>query len=457
MAVTAAATGAQGVGSAEETPWPSPWRSWYAVAVLLVAYTVSFVDRSIMALLVVPIQADLGIGDTEISLLHGFAFAIFYTTLGIPIARLADRMSRRRIIAIGIAVWSLATALCGLTQRFWQLFLARVGVGVGEAALSPAAYSMIADLFPKRQLARALAVYSTGVYIGAGLAFIIGGWVIQTVSEASAISLPLVGELKPWQLTFIVVGLPGLLVALWMLSVREPARRGTRADDNILPFSDVLRFVREHKRVYYAHFFGFSLIGIVFNGFLAWTPTLLIRRFDYSAPEAGLVLGILLLVLGTLGIVAGGALADWLESRGRKDGTMIVGLIAGIVLTPLAILAPLAGTAALTIALLSVFFFFSSFPYGASAAALQMITPNRMRAQVSAIYLLTLNLLGIGLSATAIALVTDFVLGDPQRIGSSMAIVGGIAAPFGALLLYRGLRPFSERVRAVEAGVGGAP
>ncbi len=443
-------------GGAAAGGWPSPVRSWYAVAVLLIAYTVSFIDRSIVALLVQPIQADLGISDTEISLLYGFAFAIFYTTLGIPIARLADRMSRRRIIAVGIAFWSVMTAACGLAQKFWQLFLARVGVGVGEAALSPAAYSMIADMFPKKRLARALGIYSTGVYIGAGLAFMIGAAVIEAVAAAPVLTVPLLGEIRAWQLTFIVVGLPGVLIALLMLTVREPERRGAGATAASVPIRTVVGFVVGNRRTFLTHFLGFALLGIVFNAYLSWAPTFLVRRFGLSAADAGYALGLMLLVSGTLGIVCGGAVADWLQSRGRRDGTILAGIIAAVALTPLAAAATLLPGLAVTLAALAVFFFFASFPYGASAAALQIVTPNRMRAQVSALYLLVLNLLGIGLSATAVALVTDFVLKDPARVGVSMAVVGGIAAPLAAIVLACGLRAFVDSALAIERGTARA-
>ena len=199
--------------------------SWYGLAILFIAYTVSFVDRTILSLLVEPIKADLYLSDTQISLLHGLAFAIFYTFLGIPIARLADQRSRKLIITTGICVWSIMTAACGLAGRFSTLFLARVGVGVGEAALSPAAYSMISDMFPKNKLGLALSLYSSGVYVGAGLAFIIGGLAVEAALQLRMPELPLIGIVDGWQVIFFIVGLPGLLVALLMLTVKEPAPR----------------------------------------------------------------------------------------------------------------------------------------------------------------------------------------------------------------------------------------
>ena len=193
----------------DDTPWPSSTMAWYAVAVLFVAYTFSFADRIILSLLVQPIKQDLALSDTKISLLHGFAFAIFYTLMGIPIGRLADRYSRRAIAAAGIAVWSFMTAVCGIARGYWELFSARVGVGVGEAALSPAAFSMIADLFPPQKLGRALSVYTMGAFVGAGLAFIIGGAVIQSITSSPEMTLPIVGTIRSWQAAFFIVGLPG--------------------------------------------------------------------------------------------------------------------------------------------------------------------------------------------------------------------------------------------------------
>ena len=199
---------------------------WYAVFMLLLAYVLSFVDRIIMSLLVTPIKEDLGTTDAQMGLLMGFAFALFYTVIGIPIARLSDVKSRTMIVAVGIFLWSLMTAACGLARSFFQLFLARVGVGVGEAALSPAAYSMISDYFTEDKLGRAIAVYQSGGLFGGGLAFIIGGAVVSMIISSDATSLTFVGILKPWQIAFLIVGLPGILMAFLMLTVKEPTRTG---------------------------------------------------------------------------------------------------------------------------------------------------------------------------------------------------------------------------------------
>ncbi|MFZ8887601.1 MAG: spinster family MFS transporter [Steroidobacteraceae bacterium] len=403
--------------------------SYYAVGVLTVAYVLSFIDRTILALLVAPIRADLGISDTQLSLLHGLAFAIFYTTLGIPIALLADRLNRRNIIAAGIAVWSLATAVCGLTRSFAQLFLARVAVGVGEAALSPAAYSMIADLFPRERLGRALGIYNVGAFAGAGLAFLIGGAVIAAVAQAGAVHLPVLGEVRSWQLVFFIVGLPGLLVALWVLTLAEPARRVEASTDGLSSrLAACLGHMRQHWQAYATHLVGFTLIGLVFNATLAWMPTHLIRNHGLATADAAFGVGMALLVMGSAGVMAGGLLTDRLDSRGPGDGALKVGLLSACLSLPLATACTLMPNATLTLGLYAGLVFATTLPFGAAAAAIQVITPTGMRATASAIYLFLLNLVGLGAGPTLVAMTTDFLFADDLAVGRSVALVGTLAA-----------------------------
>ena len=204
--------------------YPSSTSAWYAVVILTIAYVVSFLDRQLLSLVVPLVKRDLLLTDTQVSLLLGLAFALFYTTMGIPIGRLADKKSRRAIIAAGISFWCLMTAACGLAKNYTQLFLARVGVGVGEATLSPSSLSMIGDYFPKEKRGKALGLFNIGVSVGSGIAFIIGGQIIAYVASRDNLILPIIGEIYPWQALFIMVGLPGLIVAALMMTVKEPER-----------------------------------------------------------------------------------------------------------------------------------------------------------------------------------------------------------------------------------------
>ncbi len=249
-----------------KSSWPPAPAAWYTVGLLFVAYTFSFVDRFILTLLIEPIKQDFNLSDTGVSLLVGFAFVIFYTFLGIPIGRLADRVNRRNLIVAGITLWSCMTALCGMARGFGSLFVARVGVGVGEAALSPAAYSMIADLFPPKKLGRALSVYTAGAFVGVGLALIVGGLVVQSVISSPDITLPIIGEVRSWQVPFFIVGLPGLLVAALMYTVKEPVRRQqsgdeTRSDNEAVALNEAFAYIRDRAKNIPLALFWFCAIG----------------------------------------------------------------------------------------------------------------------------------------------------------------------------------------------------
>lgn len=435
-------------------PHPKPTYAWYVVGVLVLAYTFSFIDRQILGLLVTPIKRDLNIGDFEVGLLGGLAFALFYTFLGLPIGRLADRANRRNIIAIGIAFWSVMTAVCGLAKSFWTLFLARMGVGVGEAALSPPAYSLIADLFPADKLGRALSVYSMGIFIGSALAYIVGASVVQLVAEAPPIMLPVIGEIHAWQLTFFIVGLPGLLVALLMLTVREPARRGAaygKQGTGAIPVGEVVAFVWQRRATFGAHFIGFALIAMFGYGTALWIPEFINRSYGWRIYDAGYVYGFMILVFGIGGVLSGGAFCDWLRNRGRTDAYMRAVMIAACGLAPCAIAFPLMPDEAPMLVLLALTVFLSAMPTGAAAAALQAVTPNQMRAQVSALYLFFANLIGMGIGPALVGFFTDFVLGDASQLNLALSLTAAVTLPIAALILALGMRPYRHSVEAAKA------
>ena len=230
----------------------------------------------------------------------GFSFAVFYTFFGIPLGRLADSRSRRTIIAAGFAAWSVFTAACGLARNFTQMLLLRMGVGVGEAALSPAAYSLITDYFPKKRLATAISVYSMGIYIGSGLALILGAAVAKIASAQEIWNLPLVGATRPWQVIFFIVGLPGVLLALLLYTVREPSRRGRPAGASQIPFREVVKYLWSNRTTFLCHNVGFALISFSNYGASAWVPTFFVRNHGWSAADAGYVYGASIAIFGTL-------------------------------------------------------------------------------------------------------------------------------------------------------------
>lgn len=436
---------------APEPPWPSQPYAWYVVAVLLFAYTLSFIDRMILSLLIAPIRAALDISDTEISLLVGLAFGLFYTLMGLPLGWLADTKNRKVLITGGIGLWSIMTASCGLAGSYLTLFLARMGVGVGEASLSPAAYSMLSDYFPRDKLARAIAVYSVGIPLGSGIALVLGAFIIKAVLASPPVTLPLVGTLDAWRLIFLWVALPGVLAVLLMMTVKEPFRRGQSKAPAGLPGRDLLKFLRAHWKAVTAHIGGMSLISITMYGIMAWTPSFLARSYGMPIATAGLWFGAITGLCGAGGVLAGGWLADKMFQKGRVDAHLRTMLIAIVLGGPLLVAAPLMPTAGLAIAMLAAAMLVITM-HGIAAGALQLIAPNGLRAQLSAVYGFVVSLIGLGLGPTSMALVTDFVFHDDKALRYSMAIVAGVALTLAALVLAWGLKPFGHSVQAAENG-----
>ena len=434
----------------EEESYPLRTYAWYVVGVLTIAYILAFIDRQILNLLVGPIRRDLSISDTQMSLLMGFSFAVFYSVFGFPLGRLADSRSRRTIIAAGMVLWSILTAGCGLARYFWHFLLLRMGVGVGEAALSPAAYSLISDYFPKENRATAISVYSMAYYIGSGLAFVLGGLVVGFASVKGSWSLPIVGAVRHWQLIFLIVGLPGALLALLMYTVKEPTRKGarmTKAADGSATVAkasmrDVIAYIRANRTTVLCHNLGFALLAFSGYGTSAWIPTFLIRKYGWTGSQAGIRYGAIVCIFGTIGIVTGGKVADWLARRGFRDANMRVGLIGALAWLPMGLLYPLMPNGNLAAVVLVPTIFLTSLPVGLAAAAIQEMMPNVMRGQASALYLFVINLIGLGLGPTAVAVMTDYVFHNDNAVNYSLLIVGTLAHLGSAALLWAGLKPY---------------
>ena len=432
-----------------------PLYAWYVVAVLMLAYIFSYVDRAILTLLVAPIKRDIGLSDTEVSLLHGFAFVIFYTLMGFPIGRLADRRHRVSIIAVGVTIWSVMTAACGLAKSFWSLFFARVGVGFGEAALNPSAYSLIADYFPQRLISRATSTYVMGTYLGFGIAYIVGGTVVSAVSALPDLELPIVGHVFSWQLAFFYVALPGIPMLFLLATIREPQRRGRlhagSERNKGVPLAEFVRFLGTNRYTFLAHSIGFGSLGLLVNGMALWTPTFLQRTYQWQLADAGIAYGILLLVFGGAGVYLGGWVADHIDRKGRVGGPFKAAFCFALGAVVPTIFYPLMPTAAGAMMLMAIMILCSSAPWGVAVSALQQIAPNELRGQVGAFYLFTVNLIGIGLGPTCIALVTDYWFADPSALRYSMSLIAGSAAALATLVLGWGLRHFRRSLERASA------
>ncbi len=433
---------------AKEQAYPRPAYAWYVVVVLTIAYVVSFLDRQILALLVEPIKHDLGISDTRMSLLLGFAFALFYTLLGIPAGRLADRLDRRWIITGGITLWSIMTGLCGLARDYSQLFLARIGVGVGEATLNPAALSLISDYFPPASRARPLGFFAMGVSVGAGCALVAGGWLIETIAAAPPVSLPLVGTLYPWQTVFLVLGIPGLLVAALMGTVREPQRHGrlqrSTGVDAQLGIREALGYLRGRWRGYAGIVLGMSGATLLGYGFLSWLPALFMRTWGWSIAQVALVQGLVLLTAGPISVYAAGWFADVLSRRGDRAAHLRVFTWLAGVMTASAVALSLAPGPWWAAGFFFINVLGSAGLTAVATAGLMLITPNQLRGQASAIYYFTINVTGLTLGPVAVAVLTDHVFEDEAALRYSMALVGLAGGLFASIAAWRGVRAYAD-------------
>ncbi len=428
-------------------PWPGGVYSWYVLILLFFGYTIAFLDRMILNLLIEPIRLDLSLSDTQMGLLSGASFALFYVTLGLPIGRLADKTNRRTMIAAGMALWSLMTALCGLAQGFWQLFLARMGVGIGEATLSPCATSLISDYFPPSKRARAMAVYASGISFGLGLSLIIGGQVFTAVSDMDLPSIWMVGVIRPWQAAFLVVSVPGILLAMLVFSIREPVRRGVQNTTNDVSLRDVFAFVGENRRTFNTLFATFAATSALTYGVSAWMAPYFMRTHDWTVGEVGWTYGWIMLLCGPLGTLAGGWFADWLRKKGHKDANLRTTCIAMFVLAPIGFFAPIAPNIEVTVAAFSLFWFVASVPLSLGYATLQEIVPNEMRGTASALLLFATTISGMGLGPTVIALLTDYAFSGPADLKFSISIVAGVMALIAAGTALSGCSSLRSSVR----------
>lgn len=371
----------------------------YVLVVLVIVYTFNFIDRQIIGILAVPIKAELVLSDSQLGLMGGLAFALFYTFLGIPIARLADRVSRTGIMTAALALWSLMTAICGLTHGFAQLFMARVGVGVGEAGGVTPAYSLICDYFPPRERARALSVYSFGIPIGSAVGIVLGGFITSLMS---------------WRMAFFIVGIAGLLITpLLKFTVREPTRgaldagrtQGAPAAGRAPTLPEVIA-VLARKPSFWGLSLGASCASMMGYGLFFWAPSFLVRSFQLSLLHASLCYGSLVLVGGLFGIWFGGVLADRYGAA-RRGMYALIPAMAFLATVPFYVAGVLSTTLWVSFTVLLVPTALGLAWLGPVLAAVQHLVPANMRATSSALFLFVNNLIGIGLGTTLIGVVSD--------------------------------------------------
>ena len=422
-------------------------RPWYTLAVLTLANVSGLLDRQVVALLVEPLKRDLLLSDTQVSLLMGLSFALFYSVLGLPVGVLVDRYSRRRIVAIGAVLWSGMTVLCGFAQSFGQLLVLRMGVGVGEATLVPSAVSLISDVFPQEHRARAMSVFALGTFLGSGIAYAIGAYVAGFSAAGATIALPLVGAIRSWQVVFLVVGLPGLVIGALALTIDEP--RTVPAAPH--PLRDVLDYGVRHRRTLATLSLGFACSSAVNFGIAAWLATFFVRTHGWTATEAGTLQGLLTMTFGVAGALAGGWLTDRWVARGRSDAPLLVAMIAAVGMIGSAGAYPLVASPMVAAWLLVPLNVFAAMPWGAANAAVAAAFPSRLRGQGTAMYLLVVNLFAGVVGPTSVAVVTDRFFGDAAALRYSLAICSVCGMVAVLAILGSGLGSYRRTVGAARS------
>lgn len=445
MTDTVAASAAK--PSAAEPPWPSAGRAYYTVFIMALVVMFAEIDRGIISLLAQAIKKDFALSDTQLGLLMGLAFALFYAICGLPLSRFIDRNNRKNILAAALALWSVATAFCGLAQNFVQLFLARVFLGAGESVNGPAIFSIITDSFPKERLPRAIAMMQVGVLGGNAFALIMGAVVIHYL-----VAMPpqefLGLTIRWWQMVFIIVGLPGLLIALiQFLTIKEPARRGVQnaAETAKIGFFQVLKYAASHGKVY-GPMLGSMAITALAMGAISWGPAFYERTYGWNPAKIGMTMGILSLIATPIGLATGVVVVEWLQKRGVVDAPYKVVVFGRLLVLPFSILMPLMPTPELALAAWTMAQIGVGATGSSTNAVLQIVTPNQMRGQMTAILLFLYSVVGNGLSPVLLGLITDYAFRDPNDLRYAILAVNALFMPLSLVVFSLGLKPYRREL-----------
>ena len=430
--------------------YPPAAVGWYATIVLGILYWMSLLDRFIIALLIDPIKQDLGITDVQFGLLQGLAFVISFSLFGFVFGALADWRDRRRLVFIGVTVWSLASAACGLAQNFWHLLSARAGLGAGESALNPCATSIISDLFPRERLTFAMSVYSLGATIGSGTALMLGGAIIYWVSTLGDVVLPVIGKVADWQMVFFIIGLPGLVLGLLVFTFPEPVRQGASTDPQdiggkggqnwLASYKRLLKFMRRHLRFFFAHYTGFITSAAVVSGCAGWYPVHMMRAHDWSEARVGSYLGMALLVAGIAGKFLGGLSVDAMYRRGYRDAQLRWFGTCLLLAAPLGAVATTSASPLIFLLLIGVFTIALTSLNACAMSSLSMVVPNDMRGSGVAVYFTLAGLVGGSAGAVLVPVFAGWYPNPDTAIGNGMATLIGIGCPLAGLALLYGMK-----------------
>ena len=430
--------------------YPSGGQARYCVVVMTLAMAFAFFDRQIPTMLIGPIQADLGLSDTQIALLGGVAFSVFYAVMALPLGFAVDRVSRAKVLGTGVMTWSVMTALAGFADSFLKLFGARVGVAVGEAVIAPTSVSLIGDYYPPNRQGRALGIISAGVYVGMGMALIGGGFIIEYLTELGGLTIPGIGYFKPWQGTFLIVGVPGVLVAIATYMIVEPERRQVRAE-RVLAL-EIVTHIKAHSRAIGLMFTGIIFMGMVSYSYIWWAPIMLVRTYDMSISEVGYSLGVVTIISATIGTIGTGTVIDFVRKRGHLDAPLRVCACIAAIAAPFGIAAPLMPNPALSLALIFVLMMLISGMTPSGLTAVGNIATSTTRGQLTGVYTLVLMVFSMSLGAQLTASFTDFVFMDQSRLNWSVSLTAAIGLTLAAIFLAVSLRPFRKSINVLNSG-----
>lgn len=416
--------------------WPSPVLAWWTIVVFFAVAVISYSDRLVLSLLVDPIRADLRLGDTQVALVQGLAFALIYSVAGLPFGRLADLFPRRIVIIAGVAIWSLCTVGCGYAGSFAALFALRIGVGIGEAAFAPAAVSMIADLFPPNRRGIAIGCLLTGMAVGSGAAVVIGGGLLEYANAGHFSGLPVLRSLAPWRTVLVVLGLAGALPLALLLTVREPRRQETGRGGEALTVAATFAGFRLRAAILLPLYLAVALVSAGDFAIQNWMPALLTRRFHFTPGEIAGSLGIVSMLAGGAGTIAGGLLSDLQAGRRGDKGRLTVALsAAGIGFFGGAV--AIASSGGQAIAFFALWIFMSSISGTVGITVLQNVVPNQMRGVGTAMVSFCNVIMGLAAGTALTGALTDYVFRDPVAVGFSMTAVAMTAGGIAFLLLLR--------------------
>lgn len=429
--------------------------AWYVVVLLMVTQTVSYIDRFLPSLLIQWIKSDLGLTDFQMGLLLGPAFGLFYVFVGVPIGWAADRYSRRAILSIGISLWCAMTAAAAFARSFVPLFGARMGVGLGEAAVAPCAVSLISDYFPRSRRARALSVYMAGTFIGAGSAYLFGGPLVHEIANLPPLHIPGFGELAAWQMSFLCVGVPGFLLAAMMFTIREPVRQdqvigGLRTDaTGSASLLAAFRFIRQRWQAFGALFIGSAAV-VTMGSLTFWNIALFERTWGWAVREVGIATGILFFIGGPVGTILGIWLTNRWLAAGRKDATLRALWTGLAIAVPGFALYPLMPSPEL--AILAQLFAFTGQAMAAAAgpACLTLIAPGQIKSQATSIYYLFIGVFGQLIGPPPVGLMTD-LFGDPGKLRYAMTIEAATVGTLALIFVGIGISRYRQCVNEVEA------